>query len=465
MIDVISVRFRGGCKAYYFNPGDLTVAPGDDVIVETTSGAEYGHCVEGNHPVDERQLIKPLRPVLRLATDGDRRTDLRNRAREREAFAVCEKKIAAHKLEMKLIRVECNFEGSKMVFFFTAEGRVDFRELVKDLASVFRARIELRQVGVRDEAKMLGGLGICGRPLCCSQFLDQFVPVSIKMAKTQNLSLNPTKISGTCGRLMCCLKYEQNAYEDAMKRVPKNDSFVNTPDGPGNVCSVDLLREEAKVRLDENPENPRTYKAQELDVLRSGKGSREGIVVPRERPARYVPDLPEEESQPADRFGILYDFTEEAAGEDPVREKTGRGSRRRRSRGKSRGTEAAAAGQERARQEKSRPDKQDKPEKAQQQDKSRQEKSEQPGERRRRDRRGKAERQEKQGEPVEKIQVRPTGDSTAEKKAAADRRAKTAAPQGEEQKPAGSGEKSRRRRPRRRGKGSGEKSGGEGAGS
>ena len=218
-----------------------------------------------------------------------------NRTREKEAFDICQRKILQHNLEMKLVRVECSFEGNKILFFFTADGRVDFRELVKDLASVFRARIELRQIGVRDEAKMLGGLGICGRPFCCAQFLDDFVPVSIKMAKTQSLSLNPTKISGTCGRLMCCLKYEQDAYEDALKRMPKNDSFVQTPDGPGNICDVNVLKETVHVRLDEKPEAPRCYHSCELCVLRNGKGSRDGIQVPQERPARYVEERKEDE--------------------------------------------------------------------------------------------------------------------------------------------------------------------------
>ncbi len=195
---------------------------------------------------------------------------------------------------MKLVNVSASFDGSKIIFYFTADGRVDFRELVRDLAGVFRARIELRQIGVRDEAKMIGGLGICGRPFCCSQFLDGFLPVSIKMAKTQNLSLNPTKISGTCGRLMCCLKYEQNAYEDAAKRMPKVESFVQTPDGPGNVKSVDLLRETMKVSLDSAPEPLKCYHNCEVCVLRNGKGSREGIEIP-ERPARYVEERDEEE--------------------------------------------------------------------------------------------------------------------------------------------------------------------------
>ena len=243
MTTVISVRFRSGCKTYFFDPGDVQVQTGDHVIVETAQGLEYAQCTMGNHPVDDCCVIQPLRPMVRVATENDHRTAAHNRAREKEAFDICQKKILQHKLEMKLVRVECSFEGNKILFFFTADGRVDFRELVKDLASVFRARIELRQIGVRDEAKMLGGLGICGRPFCCAQFLDDFVPVSIKMAKTQSLSLNPTKISGTCGRLMCCLKYEQNAYEDAQKRMPKQESFVQTPDGPGNVKAVDLLRD------------------------------------------------------------------------------------------------------------------------------------------------------------------------------------------------------------------------------
>ena len=217
------------------------------------------------------------------------------RAKEKDAYATCMERIQAHGLDMKLVDVEYTFNGSKIVFYFTADGRVDFRELVKDLASVFKTRIELRQIGVRDEAKMLGGLGICGRPFCCAQFLDDFVPVSIKMAKTQSLSLNPTKISGTCGRLMCCLKYEQDAYEDALKRMPKNDSFVQTPDGPGNVCEVNVLRETMKVRLDEKPDSPRCYHNCEVCVLRNGKGSRDGIQVPQERPERYVEERPEEE--------------------------------------------------------------------------------------------------------------------------------------------------------------------------
>ena len=322
MTTVISVRFRSGCKTYYFDPKDLTVEAGQDVIVETAQGPEFAQCCEGNHAVPDEQVVPPLRAVLRIATDNDRHTAAYNRSREKDAFDICQKKILQHKLEMKLVRVECSFDGNKILFFFTADGRVDFRELVKDLASAFRARIELRQIGVRDEAKMLGGLGICGRPFCCAQFLDDFMPVSIKMAKTQSLSLNPTKISGTCGRLMCCLKYEQEAYEDALKRLPKNDSFVQTPDGPGNVSDVNVLKETVKVRLDEKPEAPRCYHNCEVCVLRNGKGSREGIEIPKERPARYTEERQEEFPVPT----VIADFT--ADREEP--EEGRRRSRRRR---------------------------------------------------------------------------------------------------------------------------------------
>ncbi len=329
MTEVVSARFRSGCKIYYFSPGQLTVSPGQDLIVETAQGPEYVTCTEGNHPVEEHQVVEPLRRVLRLATENDRRSLQLSREKEKEAFTVCQKKIAQHGLEMKLVRVECSFDGNKILFFFTADCRVDFRELVKDLASAFHARIELRQIGVRDEAKMLGGLGICGRPFCCSQFMDDFIPVSIKMAKTQSLSLNPTKISGTCGRLMCCLKYEQEAYEDAARRMPKNESFVQTPDGPGNVSNVNLLKEQVTVRLDSQPDSPRCYHNCEVCVLRNGKGSRDGIQVPEERPARRVVE------DELDEFpAVVSDFrftapepTAPAAGEQ---KEGGRSSRRRR---------------------------------------------------------------------------------------------------------------------------------------
>ncbi len=258
MAEIVSVRFRSEGKQYYFDPQGLTCRPGDGLIVETASGQEFAHCVRGNFRLEEAQLVSPLRPVIRLATQEDLAVVEKNREKEKYAFRVCQEKILEHELEMKLVSVECNFEGTKILFFFTSDGRVDFRGLVKSLAAVFHTRIELRQIGIRDEAKMLGGLGICGRPFCCSSFLREFQPVSIKMAKTQNLSLNPTKISGTCGRLMCCLKYEQNAYEDLMKGAPKADSFVETPDGAGTINSVNTLREQVRVRLDSAPDSLKT---------------------------------------------------------------------------------------------------------------------------------------------------------------------------------------------------------------
>ena len=366
MTTVVSVRFRSGCKTYFFDPRELTVEAGQDIIVETAQGPEFAQCSQGNHEVPDQQVVQPLRAVLRIATDNDRHTAAYNRGREKEAFEICQKKIAQHKLEMKLVRVECSFDGSKILFFFTADGRVDFRELVKDLAGVFRARIELRQIGVRDEAKMLGGLGICGRPFCCAQFMDEFLPVSIKMAKTQNLSLNPTKISGTCGRLMCCLKYEQDAYEDAVKRMPKNDSFVLTPDGPGNVSDVNLLKETVNVRLDDRTDGSRCYHNCEVCVLRNGKGSRDGIVIPDRRPERYVEPEKEDDMPP---ISFISDFTPPSEhGED------GGEKRRRRNRSGRGGKKSEGAAAPEKRTEKSarpdkpakaeRPAKPDKPEKA-----------------------------------------------------------------------------------------------------
>ena len=367
MTTVVSVRFRSGCKTYFFDPRALTVEAGQDIIVETAQGPEFAQCSQGNHEVPDQQVVQPLRAVLRIATDNDRHTAAYNRGREKEAFEICQKKIAQHKLEMKLVRVECSFDGSKILFFFTADGRVDFRELVKDLAGVFRARIELRQIGVRDEAKMLGGLGICGRPFCCAQFMDEFLPVSIKMAKTQNLSLNPTKISGTCGRLMCCLKYEQDAYEDAVKRMPKNDSFVLTPDGPGNVSDVNLLKETVNVRLDDRSDGSRCYHNCEVCVLRNGKGSRDGIVIPDRRPERYVEPEKEDDMPP---ISFISDFTPPSEhGDEGGGEKRRRRNRSGRGGKKSEGTAAPEKRTEKsARPDKpakaERPAKPDKPEKA-----------------------------------------------------------------------------------------------------
>lgn len=249
MTEVIGVRFRGGCKEYYFDPHGITVEPNQFVIVETAQGLEYAQCVSGNHEVEDDSVVQPLRPLVRVATENDDRTYAYNKTREKNAFEVCQKKIAERGLDMKLVRVESNFDGSKIIFFFTSDGRVDFRELVRDLAGVFRARIELRQIGVRDEAKMLGGIGPCGRPICCRTFLGDFTPVSIKMAKEQNLSLNPTKISGLCDRLMCCLKYEQDNYEQTRKRMPRVGREIITPDGVGVINAINVLEETVRVRI------------------------------------------------------------------------------------------------------------------------------------------------------------------------------------------------------------------------
>jgi len=296
MTEIISVRFRSGGKQYYFDPQGGQFQAGQGVIVDTSRGLEYGVCVAGNTQVEDESVVQPLRPVIRAATEEDEKILERNREREKHALQICQEKIAAHGLEMKLVDCECSFEGNKVLFFFTAEGRVDFRALVKDLASTLHARIELRQIGVRDEAKMLGGLGICGRAFCCGSFLDEFQPVSIKMAKTQNLSLNPTKISGACGRLMCCLKYEQEAYEDLVKHAPKMDSFVETPDGVGTVSSVNLLRQQVQVRLDDAPETPQCYQNCEICVVRSGKGKRpEGYVPPSREELEKLRKIPEPE--------------------------------------------------------------------------------------------------------------------------------------------------------------------------
>ncbi|NLM84081.1 MAG: stage 0 sporulation family protein [Clostridiales bacterium] len=274
MTEVISVRFKNKGKVYYFDPAGLTISSGDAVIVETSKGLEFAECTWGNHEVEDHCIIPPLRPVVRIATEEDKKRAEENKMREAEAFVICQKKIAEHGLDMKLVDVEFSFEGNKILFFFTSDGRVDFRELVRDLASVFKTRIELRQIGVRDEARMIGGLGICGKPFCCTQFLDEFHPVSIKMAKTQGLSLNPVKISGTCGRLMCCLKYEEEAYEEIVKKAPKVDAFVETPYGKGSVISVNLLRGYAKVRLEDGIDTTlKTFNFDELEVL-GGKARR-----------------------------------------------------------------------------------------------------------------------------------------------------------------------------------------------
>ena len=279
-VTVCDVQFRSATKFYYFDPNGLDVRTGDTVIVDTAYGLEIGRCVHGNHDVEPKDVVAPLRRVRRLATENDKKIDAANRTREKNAFATCQKQIEELHMDMQLVSAEYAFDGSKVLFFFTADGRVDFRELVKHLASTLRTRIELRQIGVRDKAKMVGGLGICGRPFCCRQFLDDFQPVSIKMAKTQNLSLNPTKISGTCGRLMCCLKYEQAAYEDLLRTSPRPESFVDTPDGRGTVTDVNLLRQSVRVRLEKEPETVVCHKNCDICVLRNGKARKGDEPIP-----------------------------------------------------------------------------------------------------------------------------------------------------------------------------------------
>ncbi len=249
MKTVIDVKFKNCDKAYFFDPGELEIKTGDGVIVETARGIEFGDVAIGNHEISDEQITTPLKGVIRIATEQDKEMRAKYAAKEQEAHKICVEKIYEHNLDMKLVSVEYSFNGSKIVFSFTADGRVDFRELVKDLASIFKTRIELRQIGVRDEAKLLGGLGSCGRPVCCQAFLDSFVPVSIKMAKEQNLSLSPTKISGICGRLMCCLKYEQDCYETMRKQMPKVGKEVITDDGEGVILENNVLTERSKVKV------------------------------------------------------------------------------------------------------------------------------------------------------------------------------------------------------------------------
>ena len=266
MTKVVGVRFRNAGKVYFFGPGELELHAGMHVIVETARGVEMGTVMTEPKEVFEEEVIQPLKPVIRVATDADEKTALKNREKEKEAFKICLEKIAKHKLEMKLVEAEYTFDNNKLLFYFTADGRIDFRELVKDLAAVFRTRIELRQIGVRDETKIMGGIGICGRPLCCHTYLSEFAPVSIKMAKEQNLSLNPTKISGVCGRLMCCLKNEEETYEYLNSRLPSIGDYVTTDDGlRGEVSSVSVLRQTVKVVVEVDDEKEiRDYKVDQL---------------------------------------------------------------------------------------------------------------------------------------------------------------------------------------------------------
>lgn len=271
MTEIIGVRFKSAGKVYYFSPGGMKLDEGSLVIVETARGVECGEVVMTNRMVEDGKITAPLKAIIRQANQQDLKILEQNKAKEENAFRICQEKIAAHKLDMKLVDVECTFDNNKLLFYFTAETRVDFRELVKDLAAVFRTRIELRQIGVRDEAKILGGLGICGRPFCCKGFLGEFQPVSIKMAKEQGLSLNPTKISGTCGRLMCCLKYEQDFYEEQMKVTPKVGAYVKTPDFKGYVEEVNLLTGKLRVKPEKSDDPSVVFDKEDVKVIKDGR--------------------------------------------------------------------------------------------------------------------------------------------------------------------------------------------------
>ena len=280
MTEVIGVRFKKVGKVYYFDPCGIQVKNEMPVIVETARGLEYGEVAMANTQVEDSKIVQPLKKLVRPATEADKKTMEQNLQFEKDAFRIGEERITKHKLDMKLVSVEYTFDRSKILFYFSADGRVDFRELVKDLAGVFRTRIELRQIGVRDEARMIGGLGICGRPLCCSSFLDSFQPVSINMAKDQGLSLNPTKISGTCGRLMCCLKYENEAYQDLLRQTPPNESLVDTPYGRGTVMDSSLLRGTCRVRMQNSADAPVTVPCDQCAVLRRGRDKGEPLDLP-----------------------------------------------------------------------------------------------------------------------------------------------------------------------------------------
>ena len=379
-VEVVDIQFRPGQKIYYFDPNGILCKIGDHVIIDTARGPEFGICAGGNHSINTKDVVSPLRCVLRLATAQDEKTIEENRLREKKAYETCLEKITDLQLDMQLVSAECAFDGSKILFFFTADERVDFRELVKYLASMFHTRIELRQIGVRDKAKMVGGLGICGRPFCCASFLDDFQPVSIKMAKTQNLSLNPTKISGTCGRLMCCLNYEQDAYEYLIQQSPKLDSFVDTPDGRGTIVELDLLRQRVKVRMEDRPEVITSFSNEEIAVLRSGKGKKTDPPIPADlapisgNSKRMRKESIEEESQPElEPIRFRYsteplveeqeEALEEPAFEETILEESAPAKSRRRKNRRNQSSESEASSEEQAspeagnKQEKTRQDK------------------------------------------------------------------------------------------------------------
>ena len=377
-VEVVDIQFRPGQKVYFFDPAGFALNAGDHVIIDTARGAEYGLVTGGNHKIPAKDVVPPLRSVLRIANAQDEKIVAENRLKEKKACDICLQKIEELGLDMQLVSAECAFDGSKILFFFTADERVDFRELVKNLASAFHTRIELRQIGVRDKAKMVGGLGICGRPFCCASFLDDFQPVSIKMAKTQNLSLNPTKISGTCGRLMCCLKYEQDAYEDLIRRSPKEESFVDTPDGRGTVVEVNLLRQRVKVRMENEPETVAVFAVDDIAVFRNGKAKKTDAPIPGDwAPISGGGKRVRKEETDTPRFldPIRFRYSEESVVEEPAEEviqeevaEESKSRSRRRNKHKNKPAVAEEA-PEQIREEKPKPQKQPKP---------KQEKQEQP---------------------------------------------------------------------------------------
>ena len=381
MVEVVDIQFRPGQKVYYFDPAGKIITNGTHLIIETSRGPEYGICTAGNHMIPEKEIVPPLRAVIRFATEADERQVAEMRQKEKRAYNICLQKIEEHGLDMQLVSAEYSFDGSKILFFFTADERVDFRELVKNLAGIFHTRIELRQIGVRDKAKMVGGLGICGRPFCCSQFLDDFQPVSIKMAKTQNLSLNPTKISGTCGRLMCCLKYEQEAYEDLIRTSPKMDSFVDTPEGRGTIVDVNLLRQSVKVRMEDSPENINCFHNCDVCVLRSGKAKKNDPPIPADlapisgqgkRPARkQEPEEPRLLDPVRFRYrdeNVVEEKPEKIQPEEAVNQEEAGESRSRRRRRQKQSREDRPAEQKQEKAEK--PERAEKPEKQEKQDRA-----------------------------------------------------------------------------------------------
>ena len=380
-VQVVDIQFRPGQKVYYFDPAGKNYNAGDHVIIDTARGPEFGTCTAGNHSISAKEVVSPLRPVLRKATAQDEKTVENNRKTEEHACRVCMEKIQEQGLDMQLVSAECAFDGSKILFFFTADERVDFRELVKALASSFHTRIELRQIGVRDKARMVGGLGICGRPFCCATFLDDFQPVSIKMAKTQNLSLNPTKISGTCGRLMCCLKYEQDAYEDLIKNSPKPESFVDTPDGRGTVVDIELLRQRVKVQMEEQPETIGVFRNDEIAVLRSGKAKKNDPPIPADlapisgnkKPRRRFESEEKLLSLDPIKFRYSTDTVAEAVEEAPVAEPSAEESKESRGRSRNRRNRKPARPEQKA-EKPQQTDPQAKPEKAQKPEKKQPEK-------------------------------------------------------------------------------------------